>query len=75
MKSTASNDPIEIKDLNAEVFNTITKIDEVKALVKIFHVIVNTGSIVQHVIQIKNGMMMNVSVSVKSIVSAKKVMV
>ena len=74
-KSTASNDPIEIKGLNVEVFNAITKIDEAKALVKIFHMIVNTSSIVQHVIQMKIGMVINASVSVKSIISAKKTMV
>ena len=33
-----------------------------------FHVIPNAGSIVQHVIQIKNGMMKHVNVSVKIIV-------
>ena len=38
----------------------------------IFHVIVNANSIVQHVIQIKNGIIKHVNVNVKIIVSAKK---
>ena len=41
----------------------------------IFHVIVNARSIVQHVIQIKNGIMINVNVNVKIIVRAKKIIV
>ena len=36
-----------------------------------FHVIVNASSIVQHVIQIKNGIIGHVNVNVKIIVSAK----
>ena len=39
----------------------------------IFHVIVNVNSIVQHVIQIKTGIMINVNASVKSIVRVKKI--
>ena len=38
---------------------------EAKTLTNIFHVIVNTNSIVQHVVQIKNGIMINASVIVK----------
>ena len=38
----------------------------------IFHVIANANSIVQHVIQIKNGIKKHVNVNVKIIVSAKK---
>ena len=40
-----------------------------------FHVIVNTSSIVQHVIQIKNGIMKHDNVSVKIIAHAKKIIV
>ena len=40
-----------------------------------FHVIVNANSIVQHVIQIKNEIMVNINVSVKSILCAKKILV
>ena len=37
----------ETKDMNVEVFNVITKINEVK----MFHAILNANSTVQHVIQ------------------------
>ena len=40
-----------------------------------FHVIVNANSVVQHVIQIKTGIMINVKASVKSIVRAKNIIV
>ena len=40
-----------------------------------FHVIVSTKSIVQLAIQIKNGIMINASASIKSIVRAKKIIV
>ena len=42
---------------------------------KIFHVIVNANSMVQHIIQIKNGIIKHVNVSIKIIVSAKKIIV
>ena len=41
----------------------------------IFNVTVNENSIVQHAIQIKNGIMKHVNVNVKIIVSAKKIIV
>ena len=41
-----------------------------KQLQNIFHVIAN--AIVQHVIQIKNGIMKHVNVNVKIIISAKR---
>ena len=41
----------------------------------IFHVILNATSIVQHVIQIKNGIMKHNNVNVKFIISAKKIVV
>ena len=37
--------------------------------------ILNENSIVQHVIQIKNGIMINVNVSVKSIMRVRKIVV
>ena len=40
-----------------------------------FHLIINTNSIVQHVIQIKHGIIKHVNVNVKTIVSAKKILV
>ena len=39
----------------------------------IFHVIVNGNSIVQHIIQITNGILINVNLSLKSAISAKKI--
>ena len=41
----------------------------------IFHVIENANSIVQHVMQIKNGIIKPANVSVKSIAHAKKIIV
>ena len=40
-----------------------------------FHAIANANSIVQYVIQTKNGIMSHVNVSVKIIVHAKKIIV
>ena len=41
----------------------------------IFHVSVNAKAIVQHVIQTKNGIIKHVNVSLKTIVSAKNIIV
>ena len=41
----------------------------------IFHVIKNANSIVQHVMEIKNGIIKPVNVSVKFIANAKKIIV
>ena len=41
----------------------------------IFHMILNANSKVQHVIQIKNGIIKHVNVNLKIIVSAKKIIV
>ena len=41
----------------------------------IFQVIINTNPIVQHVIEIKNEMMINVNVSIKSTVCTKHIIV
>ena len=51
----------------------ITRINEVKTMVK--HILCNTAnanSTVQHVIQIKDGIMINVNISVKSMMRAKQ---
>lgn len=51
----------------------ITRISEVKTMAK--HILCNTAnanSTVQHVIQVKNGIMINVSISVKSMMRAKQ---
>ena len=50
----------------------ITRISEAKTLENIFHAIVNANLTVQYVIQIKNGIIKYVSVSVKIIVHEKK---
>ena len=49
-----------------------TKKNEVKQSFNKFHVIVNANSIVRYLIQIKNRIMVNPNVSVKSIIHAKK---
>ena len=54
-----------------DLFNMKTRINEVKTLIKRIHVIVNADSIVQHLIQIKNGIIININASVKSIVRPK----
>ena len=63
------------KRINVNVVNIITKTNDVKQWQNIFHLVVNANSIVQHVIQIKNGIMKHVNVSVKFIISAKKILV
>ena len=53
----------------------ITRISEVKTMVKHIlplHNTANANSTVQHVIQVKNGIMINVSISVKSMMRAKQ---
>ena len=67
--------PKETKDINVKAFNMITNKNEAKQPQNIFHVIVNANSVVQHVIQIKNGIIKHVNVNVKCIVSAKKIIV
>ena len=51
----------------------IRRINEVKTFLNIFCVIVNANFIVQHVIQVKNGIIINANVIVKSIARAKKI--
>ena len=51
----------------------ITNKNEPKTMTNIFHVIVNANSIVQHVIQVKNGIMKHVNVNVKINVHARKI--
>ena len=46
---------------------------KLKPLHNIFHVIVNANSIIQHAIQIRNGIIKHVNVNVKIIVYAKKI--
>ena len=52
----------------------IRRINEVKTLLNIVHVAVNTNLIVQHVIEAKNGItIINANVIVKSIARAKNI--
>ena len=53
---------------SVKVFNMM----KLKHQYTICHVIVNANSIVQHIIQIKNGIAMNVNVTVKAIKRAKR---
>ena len=46
---------------------------KLKQLQNLFHVILNANSIVQYVVQIKNGIIMHVNMNVKIIVHAKKI--
>ena len=63
--------PTQTKDVNVQVFSMITSRNEVKAMVKHISLTENANSIVQHVNQIKNEIIIGVSVSVKIIISAK----
>ena len=54
------------EDLNLSIFNIITGINESKPLTKhIYHANVNVNIMVENVIQIKSGIMINVDVGVK----------
>ena len=64
--------PKETKDTNVKAFDMTMKL---KQWQNIFHVIVNANSIVQNVIQIKNGIKKHANKNVKIIISAKKVIV
>lgn len=57
---------------NKIINNTVTKINKAKTLLKQFRVIVNANPIVHNVIQIKNGIMININLNVKSIAGEKK---
>ena len=46
---------------------------KLKQLQNLFHVILNANSIVQYVVQIKNGIIMHVNMNVKIIVHTKKI--
>ena len=63
------------KDINVKAFNVITNKNEAKTMQNIFHVIVNANLILQHVIQIKNGITKHVNVKLKNIISAKMIVV
>ena len=68
--------PKKAKDINFKVFNVITNENEANTMTKRdfkFHVILNANSIVQQVIQIKNGIIKHVNVNVNFIVKAEKI--
>ena len=46
--------PSDKEDLNLKIFNMIPRVNEAKVLLKHIHVIVNSNSIVQNIIKIKN---------------------
>ena len=62
MTSNKACVPNETEDLNLSGFNMITGINESK---NIYHANVNVSLMVENVIQIKSGITINVSVSVK----------
>ena len=64
----------ETKQIHTKAFNVITNTDEAKKVASIF-VIVNASSIVKNVIHLKNGIIKHVTVNVKIIASAKKIIV
>ena len=63
--------PSKTKDVNVKVFNMITKGNEAKTPAKHNSSIANTNSLAYIVIQIKNGIMNHINVSVKIVVQAK----
>ena len=62
----------ETKDRRVTLINMTTRIKDDQTLKNIFYVILNAYSNSKHVIQIKNGVMVNVNAIVKNIVRAKK---
>ena len=64
--------PSETIDFNVKVLNMTTRLKGAKILVNIFYAIVNANSMLQHLSQIKTGIMIRANVSVKSIVRAKR---
>ena len=63
----------ETKYIKVKAFNVIINKSETKTISNVFYVIVNANSIVQHVIQIINGIIKHVNVHVKTIIIAKKI--
>ena len=67
--------PKEKKDINAEAFNMITDKNEAKRMAIHISCDCNANSLVQNVIQTKNGITEYDNVNVKIIIRAKKVLV
>ena len=65
----------KIKRHNVTAFNMITNKDKAKAMTEHIHVFVIANSMVQHVIQNKNGIIKQVNVNVKIFLSVKKFIV
>ena len=57
--------PKETKDINIKAFNMITNKNEAKAMTEHISLIPNANSIVQHEVQIKNGIIKNVNANIK----------
>ena len=60
----------EKKRIYVKVLNMITNKNEAKKWQNIFHAIVNANSLVQHIIQIKNGIMKHANINIKITVGA-----
>ena len=65
--------PKKAKGKNNKAFNIITNKNEVKTMTNIFLVIANPNLVVEHVIQIKNGIIKHINVNVKINVNAQKI--
>ena len=65
----------ETKDVNVKVPNMITRIHEAKILEKHIHCDCKFKFDITNLIKIKNGIMANTNVSVKSIVRAQRIVV
>ena len=63
------------KDINVKTFNMITNKNEAKSIIKHILYDCKLNPIVQHVIEIKNGIIKHVNVNVKITVHAKKIIV
>ena len=63
--------PSKTNDVNVKIFKMITIRNEAKTLVRHISYDVNANPIVKHLIQIKNGTIKYIDVSVKNIVHAK----
>ena len=65
--------PNKTEDLNLSIFNMVTGQNDSKILTKTYHTNVNVNLMEENVIQSKNGITINVIVSVKTIIYMKKI--
>ena len=66
--------PNKTEDLNLNVFNLITGINEWKTLTNMYYANVNVDLMEGNVIQINGGITINVDVNVKNVIYVKKIM-